>query len=109
MSCGSHTPSPPGLDLLLHMIISHDNINNQSHPKIHLCLTMDAKVSNLNTTFLHGIVTSQKLTKPFSQTQTLTLSTKDHFMLMPKVITQSQIQTKPKSLRFTICFYELII
>ena len=43
---------------------------------------MDAKVNNLNTTFIRGIVTSQKLTKPFSQTQTLTLSTKDHFMLM---------------------------
>ena len=30
MSCGSHTPSPPGLDLLLHIPISHDNISNQS-------------------------------------------------------------------------------
>ena len=43
---------------------------------------MDAKVNNLNTTFLRGILTSQKLIKPFSQTQTFTLSTKDHFMLM---------------------------
>ena len=43
---------------------------------------MDAKVNNLNKTFLRGIVTSQKLTKPFSYTQTLTLSAKDHFMLM---------------------------
>ena len=33
MSCGSHTPSPPGLDLLLHMLISHDNISNQSYKK----------------------------------------------------------------------------
>ena len=43
---------------------------------------MDAKVNNLNTTFLRDIVISQKLTKPFSQTQTLTLSAKDQFMLM---------------------------
>ena len=43
---------------------------------------MDAKVNNLNTTFLRGIVASQKLTKPFSKTQTLTLSAKDQFKLM---------------------------
>ena len=43
---------------------------------------MDAKVSNLNTTFLRGTVANQQLTKPFSYTQTLTLSAKDHFMLM---------------------------
>ena len=70
-----------------------------------MCLTMDAKVNNLNTTFLRGILTSQKLIKPFSQTQTFTLSTKDHFMLMTQGHHSIPNSNKPKSLRFTICFY----
>ena len=43
---------------------------------------MDAKINNLNTTFLRGTDANQQLTKPFSKTQTLTLSTKNYFILM---------------------------
>ena len=66
---------------------------------------MDAKIKNLNTTFLRGIVTSQKLTKSFSHTQTITLSTKDHFYTNDiRSSLNKKNQTKPKSLRFTIYF-----
>ena len=70
---------------------------------------MDAKVNNLNTTFLRGIVTSQKLTKPFSQTQTLTLSTKDHFMLMTQGHYSIKISNKTYVIKVYYYFYELNI
>ena len=67
---------------------------------------MDAKVNNLNTTFLRGTVTSQTNETFFVTPNSIA---KDHYQLMTKVITQSKIHSKPKSLKVTIYFYELII
>ena len=65
---------------------------------------MDAKVDNLNTTFLRGII-QVKLTKPFHTPNSIA---KDHYQLMTQGHHSIKIQTKPKSLKVTICFYELI-
>ena len=64
------------------------------------------KINNLNTTFLRGTVASQ-LIKPFSQHPINcqgSLSTND-----PRSSLNPKFQTKPNSLKATICFYELII
>ena len=67
---------------------------------------MDTKINNLNTTFLHGTVASQT-TKSFHNTYINcqgSSSTND-----PRSSLNPKFQTKPKSLKVTIRFYELII
>ena len=67
---------------------------------------MDAKVNNLNITFLRGTVTSQTNETFFVTPNSIA---KDHYQLMTQGHHSIKIQTKPKSLKVTICFYELII
>ena len=68
---------------------------------------MDAKINNLNTTFLRGTVASQTNENLVRNTYLNcqgSLSTTD-----PRSSLNPKFQTKPKSLKVTICFYELII
>ena len=68
---------------------------------------MNAKVNDLNTAFFRGIVTSQTNQTIFCNTHINcqgSLPTND-----PSSSLNPKIQTKPKSLKVTICFYELII
>ena len=63
---------------------------------------MDAKVNNSNTTFLRDTVTSQTNQIFFVL---LTSIAKDHYQLMTQGHHSiKKIQTKPKSLKVTICF-----
>ena len=68
---------------------------------------MDVKINNSNTTFLRGTVASQ--TNQIFLVL-LTSIAKDHYQLMTQGHPLNpKIQSKPKSLKITICFYELII
>ena len=67
---------------------------------------MDAKINTLNTTFLRGTVTSQTNQTFFATPKSIA---KDHYQLMTQGHHLIKIQTKPNSLKVTICFYELII
>ena len=68
---------------------------------------MDAKINNSNTTFLRGTVASQ--TNQIFLVL-LTSITKDHYQQMTQGHHSIQkSKQKPKSLKVTIRFYELII
>ena len=65
---------------------------------------MDAKINNLNTTFLRGTVTSQQLLKHFRKLKHLLKYQELSYTNEPWSSLNPKIQAKPKSLRFTICF-----
>ena len=70
---------------------------------------MDAKVKNLNTTFLHGTVANPQLLNIFHNPYTYFKYQGLFYTNDPRSSLNPKIQTKPKSLKVTICFYELML
>ena len=65
---------------------------------------MDAEINKLNTTFLRGTVANQQLLNISKNSNTYFKYQELFYTNDPRLSLNPKIQTKPKSLRFTICF-----
>ena len=70
---------------------------------------MNAKINNSNTTSLRGIVANPQLLNIFHNPNTYLKYQGSSYTNDPRSSLNPKFKQKPKSLRFTIQFYELII